>query len=284
RIPDLFAGQPLQIHGRYRRPGKGVVRIEGTRLGRPVTLRHLVALPEQAADHEALGRLWARARIHRLSRELHDGTEPAAIEQITALGLRHRLMTQWTSLVAVDSEISNMTGSSVGVSVPVEMPEDVSYEDVFGNAAPLYAGVGVVGKRQATGGVVGGVVGGVLGGVTGGLLSQEASRPVSKAEARLMEFERLLLIDADGGELVVEEDGEVWKIGVRQRTLVRSLTASELGALKQALALANPGTWSGIEQGRRLVFESRSQRRVITLPSGDPDVEALVGWIERLGR
>jgi Ca-activated chloride channel family protein len=134
-IPDLFAGSPVVVHGRYSRPGTGLLILEGMAGGRRRILREVVTLPEEAADHAALGRLWARARIHQLERELHDGPSGEVVEAITRLGLRHHLMTAYTSLVAVDSEIANWTGSSTPVTIPVEMPEDVSYEGNFGYVA-----------------------------------------------------------------------------------------------------------------------------------------------------
>src|SRR5262249_31945488 len=109
-----------------------VVDVEGLSQGLRRIYRKVVSLPEAAADHQALGRLWARARIHRLERDLDGGTNPQGVESITSLGLRYHLMTPYTSLVAVDSEIATWPGVSTPVRVPVEMPEDVSYEGVFG--------------------------------------------------------------------------------------------------------------------------------------------------------
>ena len=44
-------------------------------------------------------------------------------------------MTACTSFVAVDTEVSNATGQSTPMRVPVELPEGVTYEGVFGSAA-----------------------------------------------------------------------------------------------------------------------------------------------------
>ncbi|HET8948421.1 MAG TPA: VIT domain-containing protein, partial [Candidatus Polarisedimenticolia bacterium] len=121
--PDLFAGQPLVIHGRYRRPGAGALVLEGLqRGGRRLTLRRTVTLPAYAEDHEALARLWARSRIARLTRESYGNLDPDSIAAITALALRFRLMTPWTSLVAVDRVETNRGGPARSVDVPVELP------------------------------------------------------------------------------------------------------------------------------------------------------------------
>jgi len=54
-------------------------------------------------------------------------------EAITQLGLEYRLMTQFTSFVAVEDRVVTKDGKPQRVEVPVEMPEGVSYEGVFGN-------------------------------------------------------------------------------------------------------------------------------------------------------
>ena len=133
-VPDLFAGQSVLVHGRYTRPGTGLVIVEGNVRGRTEVLSRVLILPERKVETEALGRLWARARIHRLERQLHDGPRDDVKEAIVQLGLRHRLMTAWTSLVAVDSVVSNHGGERTSVQVPVEMPEDVAYQGIFGAA------------------------------------------------------------------------------------------------------------------------------------------------------
>ena len=54
-------------------------------------------------------------------------------KEIAQLGISYRLMTQFTSFVAVEERVVTQDGKPVRVEVPVEMPEGVSYEGVFGN-------------------------------------------------------------------------------------------------------------------------------------------------------
>ena len=54
-------------------------------------------------------------------------------EQIVAIALAHRLVTQFTSFVAVEERVVNEGGKQVRVTVPVEMPQGVSHEGVFGS-------------------------------------------------------------------------------------------------------------------------------------------------------
>jgi Ca-activated chloride channel family protein len=58
--------------------------------------------------------------------------KPALQEQIAQLGLDYRLMTQFTSFVAVEEKIVTKGGRPQRIEVPVEMPNGVSYEGVFG--------------------------------------------------------------------------------------------------------------------------------------------------------
>ena len=53
-------------------------------------------------------------------------------ESITALGLQYRLMTQFTSFVAVEEKIITDGTTPRRVDVPVEMPEGASHDGVFG--------------------------------------------------------------------------------------------------------------------------------------------------------
>jgi hypothetical protein len=61
---------------------------------------------------------------------MHEGANTR--EEITKLGLDFRLMTPYTSFVAVEEAIVTEGGVPRRVSVPVELPEGVSYEGIFG--------------------------------------------------------------------------------------------------------------------------------------------------------
>ncbi|NQT38309.1 MAG: hypothetical protein HQ581_12505, partial [Planctomycetes bacterium] len=109
-----------------------------------------VTLPGEQPQNEVLAPLWARAKIENLmSKDLagiQRGTpDPAMKEEILGLGLRYRLLTQFTSFVAVE-HLRITEGDTVRtVPVPVEMPEGVSHEGVFGRGAM------VAGKRMMLG-------------------------------------------------------------------------------------------------------------------------------------
>ncbi len=138
RIPDLFSAKPVVLSGRYSGSGQGVIRLRGKMSGRSFERRIPVTLSTTASNHEALKALWARTRIDDLMSQdwagLQQGTaRPEIKSQITQLGVDYRLMTQFTSFVAVEELTITDGGAPRRVEVPVEMPEGVSYEGVFGD-------------------------------------------------------------------------------------------------------------------------------------------------------
>jgi Ca-activated chloride channel homolog len=151
RLPDLFSAQPLIITGRYTQPASGEVHLKGTRAGGPFTRDIPVAFSSSTPAFDALAGFWARRRIDDLMSQdwlgLQRGAmKPALEEQITQLGLDYRLMTQFTSFVAVEEKIVTEDGRPQRVEVPVEMPGGVSHAGVFGERKEydMY-GTGVVG-------------------------------------------------------------------------------------------------------------------------------------------
>ncbi len=137
RIPDVFSARPVMLTGRYERPGRGVIRLRGRMSGYPMVREIVVNLPAVEPEHDVLATLWARARIDDLMGQDYLGIQRGAAHQdvreaVTQLGLDYRLMTQFTSFVAVEEMTVTTGGEPRRIEVPVEMPEGVSYEGVFG--------------------------------------------------------------------------------------------------------------------------------------------------------
>ncbi len=63
---------------------------------------------------------------------------------MTRVALAHRLVSAYTSFVAVEEQIVTGSEQPVLVQVPVEMPEGVRYEGVFGQAGRGFEAVAVV--------------------------------------------------------------------------------------------------------------------------------------------
>ena len=167
-IPDLFAAKPIMIHGRLTGRPEGVITLRGNTGAGPYESQIVASAPADATDHEALASLWARAKVAYLMMQDYDAAQSGQFpeelkRQVTDLGIEFRLMTQFTSFVAVEEMTVTVGGEPTKVTVPVEMPEGVSYEGVFGKK--LEAGTRM--RLQALGYTVGGA-GTVAGGVGGG--------------------------------------------------------------------------------------------------------------------
>jgi Ca-activated chloride channel family protein len=138
RFPDLFSAKPLIIQGRYTGPARGAVRLSGKVAGNAVTRSVAVDLPANEPRHDTLAALWARAKISDLMAQDFGGIQRGTVSdnlrnEITKLGLEFRLMTQYTAFVAVEEKEVIESGKPRRIEVPVEMPEGVSYEVVFGD-------------------------------------------------------------------------------------------------------------------------------------------------------
>jgi Ca-activated chloride channel homolog len=160
RIPDLFSAKPVILTGRYSTAGQGEIVLRGKMSGRDFERRVAVSFSPAAQEHDVLSKLWARTRIDDLMASDYAGIQqgspkPEVKQEITRLGIDYRLMTQFTSFVAVEEQFVTEGGKPRRVEVPVEMPEGVSYDGVFGQGnekrgAPRQAMAGLAYKSIAS--------------------------------------------------------------------------------------------------------------------------------------
>ena len=148
-IPDLFSAKPLVITGRYTASGRGTIRLKGRMSGRDFVREIPVDFSDSQKQHDVLATLWARTRIDDLMSQDWKGAQQSAMNDelkkaITQLGLDYRLMTQFTSFVAVEEMIVTDGGPPRRIDVPVEVPEGVNREMVFSGGA---SGMAVNGRR-----------------------------------------------------------------------------------------------------------------------------------------
>lgn len=130
RIPDLFSAKPVVITGRYTGAARGVIRLRGRMSGNHFERESAVVLPDAQPAHDVLSTLWARTRVDDLMGEdylgVQQGNERQDVrEAITSLGLEFRLMTQFTSFVAVEEMTITDGNQPRRIDVPVELPEGV---------------------------------------------------------------------------------------------------------------------------------------------------------------
>ncbi len=125
-LPDLLALRPVIVWGKWRGPVTGTFVLTG-KTGRGdymTTLEVAGAQPDEG--NRALRYLWARSRIAELSDYGSRSVSPEKVKEITALGLKYSLLTQYTSFIAVLEEIRNPLGTAKDVKQPLPLPLGVS--------------------------------------------------------------------------------------------------------------------------------------------------------------
>ncbi|WP_448564030.1 VIT domain-containing protein [Trichothermofontia sp.] len=146
--PDLFANQPLVLFGRKEDRQSGRLRIRGIAAGGERYEQVLDVNFGQrdqggASGNPAIAQLWGRARIKELMNQMYSMETTSGVAAVTNTALAYRLLSPYTAFVAVSEEVRvDSDGTRRTVQVPVELPEGVSYEGIFGSAdaeaVPLY--------------------------------------------------------------------------------------------------------------------------------------------------
>lgn len=164
RIPDLFSAKPVVVFGRYKGAARGNVHLRGKVAGRPFDRAIALNLASSQSAHDVVSTMWARAKVEDLmSRDLmgaqSNNQKPEIRDAVTQLGLEYSIMTQYTSFVAVEQTVVTEPGKTPRtIEVPVEMPEGVSYQGIYGDSLSA-AKMAPASARAFRGGVVGGVIG-----------------------------------------------------------------------------------------------------------------------------
>jgi Ca-activated chloride channel family protein len=124
--PDLFAQRPVIVFGKWRGPLSGTFELQGkTGRGEFVTSLDVATVQPDSAN-SALRFLWARSRIAELSDYGSRNPDEDRIKEITSLGLKYSLLTQYTSFIAVREVVTNPDGSAKDVNQPLPLPLGVS--------------------------------------------------------------------------------------------------------------------------------------------------------------
>ena len=132
-FPDVLAERPMVIQGKYRGEAKGFVNLSGLTGKGGFAQRFDVSQVKSRPEQRALSFLWARSRIATLGD--FGFAEPSALakNEITALGLKYNLLTDYTSFVAVARKVVNPSGSAANVNQPLPLPAGVSNSAVGPN-------------------------------------------------------------------------------------------------------------------------------------------------------
>ncbi|MEO0724179.1 MAG: VIT domain-containing protein [Bacteroidota bacterium] len=178
-LPDVLGERPVLLFGKFRGSPKGEIVLNGytreavvSKTGvwpfrkaeeaevqsKRVDLRIDVSKAQHSDRNAALKYLWARERIRNLSDFRMHGLSEADQQETTRLSLAYNLLTNFTSFVAVEKEVSNEDPNKlVPVKQPLPLPQGVSNDavgfelEIFGiSSTKLLAG----GKADQKAGVI----------------------------------------------------------------------------------------------------------------------------------
>ncbi|MEA3108080.1 MAG: Ca-activated chloride channel [Gammaproteobacteria bacterium] len=118
---DIYAGDPLVILARLPHSPSGYLTLSGRIRGKDWV--HQVQVT-RVGEQTGLSKLWARERIAAMSRQLQFGGDREMLRtSILDLALKHHLVSEFTSLVAIDDVVVRPPGSSGHVEqVPTAAP------------------------------------------------------------------------------------------------------------------------------------------------------------------
>jgi len=126
-IPDVLAERPIVIIGKWKGELKGTITVTGKTGTKDFNYIVDVGNCAPFQNNTALKYLWARQKIRNLDDfNSAGGNDPQLQKEITALGLKYNLLTNYTSFIAIDSMVRNIGGKQVTVKQPLPLPDKVS--------------------------------------------------------------------------------------------------------------------------------------------------------------
>ncbi len=124
-IPDLYAGDPVIFTARTAAGVQGRIEEKGRAAGASWSRTVTVDIEDRAG----VASLWARAKIleiTRAARRDYSWGSPEFKAAVVAVALKHQLVSQYTSLVAVDPQIARpATEKLIKGPVPTNLPADM---------------------------------------------------------------------------------------------------------------------------------------------------------------
>jgi Ca-activated chloride channel homolog len=148
-LPDLFAGQPVVVYGRFTGAPTGGQATLRAKLGGAAIEMPLKLDLRAGQEHTGLASMWARQQVDAMlgypnikSAQADDDT----VKKVTDLAIRYRVMTEYTSFVAVETRKEKQPdGSLKTVQVPLELPLAVE-NTAYGEGTIGLGNTGLIGR------------------------------------------------------------------------------------------------------------------------------------------
>ena len=133
-IPDVMAQRPVILFGKWDGKPQGNIVVKGIAGERTYRKKVNLAKIKPSKTNSALRYLWARHRIALLSDYNRLNPDDGRVNEVTNLGLTYNLLTQYTSFVAIDTQIRLIDGQAQTVKQPLPLPLGVSDYAVGGKS------------------------------------------------------------------------------------------------------------------------------------------------------
>lgn len=124
-LPTLYAEKPIVLLGKWKGEPSGTVQITG-KTGAGEYAQSIDVADALSGQNDAVGYLWARKRVERLTDYGRSGDDSAARQEVTQIGLDYHMITPYTSFIAVLDTVRNPEGDSADVDQPLPLPLEVS--------------------------------------------------------------------------------------------------------------------------------------------------------------
>jgi Ca-activated chloride channel family protein len=179
KLPDLFTGQPLTVFGRYTGAPSGQIVVRGQARGQRVEIPVNFDI-STADDLTGVSAVWARSKIDALLGYPNRAGRGDSTQAVIEVALQHRIMTEFTSFVAVDERrVVDPDGTVRTIVQPLPIPEGTTYGGLVGDEIGESFGVGglgLVGTGSGGSGYGSGI--GTLGGSGQQVPEVKAAKPV----------------------------------------------------------------------------------------------------------
>lgn len=105
-LPDVYAGRPVVLTGRFSGGGAATLRLTGLQAGERVSVSIPVTFPSRPEERPHVAQLWARKRVDGLLDDLRvHGMVEEIRTDIVRLGVQYQVVSPYTSFLVVEDGV-----------------------------------------------------------------------------------------------------------------------------------------------------------------------------------